>query len=123
MSAPLSTSNEPQPKRRRLSEPDEPVQFYIAELVVYDRHSRCQLIDGDYEFSMSEIHSSTEVNGKSTPGGSSEKSPRKPNTSWSTLDSSSPPNFWKGPLLKFRLQWSDTPIAAWVDRYIRFFVN
>lgn len=125
MTAPLSVNNEPLPKRRRLSElssqtatSDEAVRLYGAELVVSDRHSRCLLVDGDYELVMQEIIATTEVNGKTTPVGISDKSPRKPSCSWGTLEPTPPNEFSHGPVLKFRLQWSNNQVAAWVDRYI-----
>lgn len=125
VSASLSSENEPQPKRRRLSDvtgsavgTDEASRLYGAELVVYDRHSRCLLIDGDYELVMKEIIAS-ETNGTSPNG--SDKSPRKGNASWSTLDSanSEPLNILTcGPILKFRLEWANDPISALVDRFV-----
>jgi len=124
VTAPLSLNNEPLPKRRRLSEissqtaaSEEAVRLYGAELFVSDRNNRLLLINGDYELVMNEIIA-TEVNGKTTPVGIPEKSPRKPNCSWGTLESTSSSEFSHGPVLKFRLQWSDNKAAAWVDRYM-----
>ena len=113
--------SEPHSKRRRLSDlsssADESNQLYGADLVVYDRHSRCLLIDGDYELPMKELAVS-EAN-KASPG-SSDRSPRKANASWSTVDTpiDSPSSLLaQGPLLKFRLEWANEPVAALVDRY------
>lgn len=124
VSAPIISETEPQPKRRRISDASPPTivaeettRLFGAELVVYDRHSRCLLIDGDYELAMKEI-TSPEPNGTS-PGGS-EKSLRLANASWSTVDSShtTPPLdiLVHGPMLKFRLEWANDPISALVDR-------
>lgn len=109
-------------KRRRLSDMSQAVseeegsRLYGSELVVYDRHSRCLLIDGDYELVMKEMNSS-ETNGTSPNG--SDRSPRKSNASWSTLDTSSSAPLSileQGPMLKFRLEWANEPIAAFVER-------
>jgi polycomb protein SUZ12 len=116
--------NEPQSKRRRVSDvsataivTEETTRLFGAELIVYDRHSRCLLIDGDYELAMKEINS-LESSGTSPSG--TEKSSRIANTSWSTLDSPSttPPLsiLAHGPMLKFRLEWANDPISALVDR-------
>lgn len=96
---------------------EETTRLFGAELIVYDRHSRCLLIDGDYELAMKEINS-LESSGTSPSG--TEKSSRIANTSWSTLDSPSttPPLsiLAHGPMLKFRLEWANDPISALVDR-------
>lgn len=125
VSSPSFSENEPQSKRRRLSDvsataigAEDISRLYGAELVVYDRHSRCLLIDGDYELVMKEINSS-ETNG--TSPNASDKSPRKGNASWSTLDSTNtaPLNILTlGPMLKFRLEWANDPIPALVDRFV-----
>lgn len=122
VSAPGSnTESEPQTKRRRLSElastAEEAVRLYGAELVVYDRHSRCLLVDGDYELAMKEI-GTCETN-RASPVGGTEKSPFKANASWSSLDTpiGSPVRLLaQNPLLKFRLEWANESIAALVDR-------
>lgn len=124
VSAPVVPETEPQPKRRRLSDvasagAEEGPRLYGAELVVYDRHSRCLLIDGDYELVMKELPSSSETNGVSPNG--SEKSPRKGNASWSTLDSTKAASlsaFTRAPLLKFRLEWANDPISSLVERLV-----
>ena len=126
MSAPIISENEPQSKRRRVSDvsattvaAEETTRLFGAELIVYDRHSRCLLIDGDYELAMKEINPS-ETNGSSPSG--TEKSSRIANTSWSTLDSSSTnlplSVLAHGPMLKFRLEWANDPISALVDRLV-----
>ena len=124
VSAPIISDSEPQPKRRRMSDvasastTEDSTRLYGSELVVYDRHSRCLLVDGDYEVMMKEINS-TETNGTSP---NSDKSPRKGNTTWSTLDSSSATHLSVlagGPNLKFRLQWANDPISSVVDRFVK----
>jgi len=116
-----ATGTEPQTKRRRLSElspsTEEMQRLYGAELVIYDRHSRCLLIDGDYELAMKEIVPN-ESNGASPVGGV-EKSPLKANTTWTPLETpaASPSNLLtQHPTLKFRLQWVDEASPAMVDR-------
>lgn len=113
--------SEPQTKRRRLSDlspsTEEALRMYGADLVVYDRHSRCLLVDGDYELPMKEL-AAGEIH-KASPGGA-ERSPRKGNASWSTVDTpvDSPVSLLaQGPLLKFRLEWANEPVPSLVDRY------
>ena len=122
VSLPANPDGEPQNKRRRLSEAsaagstEESVRLCGAELIVYDRHSRCLLIDGDYELAMKEI--TIEDIQRTSPGGS-DKSPRKPNPSWNSVDpqNSSPLSMLtQCPLLKFRLEWANEPVPAHIDR-------
>lgn len=130
VSAPSNSNSEPFSKRRRLSElsssvtptnPAEGVRMLDAELIVYDRHSRCLLIDGDYELVLQETNQSSAENRNpnALSNGTAEKSPRKGTASWNTSESSAniPTNLLdQGPTLKFRLQWSDDPISGLVDR-------
>lgn len=93
-------------------------RLYGSELVIYDRHSRCLLFDGDYELAMKEIVPN-EINGASPVGGV-EKSPLKANTTWTPLETpaaSTSNLLTQYPTLKFRLQWVDEAIPAMVDRY------
>jgi len=83
-----------------------------AELVVYDKHSRCLLTEGEYELVM------TDSDGKS------KISPKK-NSSWEIIDvdpnSTSPSQhqfqvFSHSPTLKFRLSWCSEPAGSMVER-------
>ena len=132
VSAPGNCDSEPFSKRRRLSELSssvsatnsaEAARLLDAELIVYDRHSRCLLIDGDYELVLQETNQSLVENRNSSAlnNGTVEKSPRKGTASWSTLEPSAniPTTLLdQGPTLKFRLQWSNDPITGLVDRYV-----
>lgn len=132
MTASSNCDSEPFSKRRRLSELSssvsgtnsaEGVRLLDAELVVYDRHSRCLLIDGDYELVLQESNQNLTENRNPSAlsNGTAEKSPRKGTASWNTLESSaSAPTTLldQGPTLKFRLQWSNDPISGLVDRYL-----
>jgi len=122
-----SSDNEPLPKRRRLSElSTESVRLLDAELIVYDRHSRCLLVDGDYELVLQETNQSNSDALNPTPSlggqsnGAAEKSPRKGAAAWNTLESSptgsSTTLLASGPTLKFRLQWTNDPISGLIDR-------
>lgn len=130
VTASSNCDSEPFSKRRRLSELSssvsgtnsaEGVRLLDAELVVYDRHSRCLLIDGDYELVLQESNQNLTENRNPSAlsNGTAEKSPRKGTASWNTLESSaSAPTTLldQGPTLKFRLQWSNDPISGLVDR-------
>ena len=68
---------EPAAKRRKLlrgSTDDSKV--LTAELVVYDRHSRCLLTEGEYELVLNEVEAAT----------AAKISPKKNNTSWETIN-------------------------------------
>lgn len=59
-----SFSAEPAQKRRKSSGPlrgsqMEEVKLYGSELVVYDKHKRCLLTDGDYELVLQEVQPSS----------------------------------------------------------------
>lgn len=95
---------------------EENARLCGAELIVYDRHSRCLLVDGDYELAMKEI---TIADIQRTSPGGSDRSPRKANPSWNSVDpqNSGPLSILtQCPLLKFRLEWANEPIPAYVDR-------
>ena len=120
VSSPITEDTEPAAKRRRLSQTqEEPTssRLYGAELAINDRHSRCLLIDGDYELALKELNP-VELNPSAAP----DKSPRKGVASWNTLDRLPPTmsstHLIPGPVLKFRLQWADEPCNTLVDRYV-----
>ncbi|XP_058792791.1 polycomb protein suz12-B isoform X2 [Phymastichus coffea] len=104
---------EPAQKRRKgtngvaIKAGNEDTKLYGSELVVYDKHNRCLLTDGDYELSLQEVQPQVRA------------SPKKHN-SWETI-----PNikdcgpfdvFSRGPVLKFRLNWTQEPSTDFVDR-------
>jgi len=114
-----SENTEPVSKRVRREEeelrPEEVGcvgRMVTAELVVYDKHSRCLLTEGEYELVM------TDSDGKS------KISPKK-NASWEIIDvdptSTNPSDhqfqvFSHSPTLKFRLSWCSEPAGAMVER-------
>ena len=71
---------EPSAKRRKLLRGStDDFKVLTAELVVYDKHGRCLLTEGEYELVLSEVNGSG--------AGSSEKiSPKKNNSSWETIN-------------------------------------
>lgn len=81
--------------------------MYGSELVVYDKHNRCLLTDGDYELGLQEV----QANVRSSP---------KKHSSWETIpdikDCSPFDVFTRGPTLKFRLSWTMEPSNGFVDR-------
>ena len=120
--------SEPSAKRRRLSDagastpgdsvaaPGAPGRLYGAELVICDRHSRCLLVDGDYELTLHELKSDS-ASGITNNNNSK--------VSWSQLVESSARLDATGggcvagvgePMLKFRLEWADEALAPVVDR-------
>lgn len=103
---------EPAQKRRKSStgsiKSSEEVKQYGSELVVYDKHNRCQLTDGEYELSLQEVQTSI----RSSP---------KKHSSWETvpdINGCREPfeTFMQGPKLKFRLSWTTEPSNGLVDR-------
>lgn len=80
---------------------------YGSELIVYDKHSRCLLTDGDYELGLQEV----QTNIRSSP---------KKHSSWESLPDIKNCEpfevFSAGPTLKFRLSWTTEPSNGLVDR-------
>ncbi|XP_043284267.1 polycomb protein suz12-B isoform X2 [Venturia canescens] len=104
--------DEPAQKRRKSSsgsmKPNgEEVKLYGSELIVYDKHNRCLLTDGDYELGLQEV----QTNVRSSP---------KKHNSWETIaDIKECEPFEvlsRGPTLKFRLCWTTEPSLGLVDR-------
>ncbi|XP_063235513.1 polycomb protein suz12-B isoform X2 [Bacillus rossius redtenbacheri] len=101
--------SEPAQKRRKAAgwrSAEE--RLYGSELVVYDKHRRCLLADGEYELVLGEMQ------------GSVRYSPKK-HSSWETIgqiDEECGPFevFSQRPTLKFRLTWSAESISGMVDR-------
>lgn len=105
-------NNEPSIKRQRRDQGTEG-RVVSAELVVYDKHSRCLLTEGEYELILSD-----------SQGCKSKLSPKKTPT-WEIIDvdpaSTSPTDhkfqvFSHSPTLKFRLSWCSEPAGAMVER-------
>ena len=111
---------EPAKKKRKGDEEvdkkdeEEEGRVVSAELVVYDKHSRCLLTEGEYELVMAEEE------------GRNRKSPSK-SASWeiidvepgSSIDGSSANQFnvfSSSPTLKFRLSWSSEQAGPMVER-------
>ena len=101
-------NQEPAPKKRKTG--DEGVREVTAEMVVYDKHSRCLLTEGEYELVLGEAEGS-------------KISPNKKNSSWEIIDtetvnssSSQFSVFSSSPTLKFRLSWCSEPAGALVER-------
>ena len=101
-------NQEPAAKKRRAGE--EGVREVTAEMVVYDKHSRCLLTEGEYELVLGEAEGN-------------KISPNKKNSSWEIIDtdtvnmsSSQFSVFSSSPTLKFRLSWCSEPAGALVER-------
>lgn len=105
-------NSEPARKKRKGLEPEETEpngRVVQAELVVYDKHSRCLLTEGEYELVMAESE------------GRARKSPQS-TASWEIIDlepGSSAAQFQvfsQSPTLKFRLSWSSEQAGPMVER-------
>lgn len=102
---------EPAQKRRKSASSIKPggeeIKLYGSELVVYDKHNRCLLTDGDYELGLQEV----QTNIRSSP---------KKHSSWESvpdIKNCEPfEMFCKEPMLKFRLSWTTEPSNGLVDR-------
>ena len=116
-------NQEPSAKRRKGKEietyGDEVGRIVTAELVVYDKHSRCLLTEGEYELVLGEGE-----------GFNSKISPAKKNSSWEIIDaetanmsSSQFSVFSQCPTLKFRLSWCSEAAGAMVERPRYVLVN
>ncbi|GLV39453.1 Su(z)12 [Carabus blaptoides fortunei] len=105
------TDDEPALKRRKstsIMKSFEGSKLYASELIVYDKHNRCLLTDGDYELGLQDVSTNVKT------------SPRK-HSSWeciTDLNESYGPfdNFTKGPILKFKLCWTQEPSRGFVNR-------
>ena len=94
---------------------EEPGRAVSAELVVYDKHSRCLLTlltEGDYELVLGD-----------TADTATKILPNKKNSSWEIIDaetasmsSSQFSVFSHSPTLKFRLSWCSEAAGALVER-------
>lgn len=74
----------------------EETKLYGSELIIYDKHNRCLLTDGNYELSLQEVQTSV----RSSP---------KKQSFWETItevtDCTAFGVFNKCPTLKFKLTW------------------
>lgn len=112
--------DEPAIKRRKSSGPGNgniirdtgyEQKLYASELVVYDKHNRCLLSNGDYELVLDEV------------GTTYKNSPRK-SCSWDDFQATDLivekyepfECFTKKPIIKFNLSWSQEPTHSLVDR-------
>jgi len=104
-------TDEPPRKKRRgeEEEAEEEGRVVTAELVVYDKHSRCLLTEGEYELVMAE------------EDGKARRSPGKAAT-WEVVDVEPGAGgdhfhvFSSSPTLKFRLSWSSESAGPMVER-------
>lgn len=83
-------------------------KLYGSELIIYDKHNRCLLADGDYEVVLHEVTNGTK------------NSPKK-HSSWESVSELNEycgniEAFMRGPTVKFKLNWSPEPFARFVDR-------
>ncbi|XP_012268132.1 polycomb protein suz12-B isoform X2 [Athalia rosae] len=104
--------DEPAQKRRKsatgsIKNGGEEVKLYGSELIVYDKHNRCLLTDGDYELGLQEVQTNVRA------------SPKK-HSSWECITDIKQCGpfevFSRGPTLKFRLSWTTEPSNGLVDR-------
>ncbi|XP_063363645.1 polycomb protein suz12-B [Cydia amplana] len=118
-------SEEPATKRLKSSEhvnnpsPDSKwSKLYGSELIVYDKHNRCLLTNGEYDLVLHDV----------TPGGRSTTLARSPHKAlmaqWETIPNENemqtdinPFDIFKvRPLLKLKLSWSQEPTNGLVNR-------
>ncbi|CAH0729927.1 unnamed protein product, partial [Brenthis ino] len=93
-------------------------KLYGSELIVYDKHNRCLLTNGEYDLVLHDV----------TPGGRSATIARSPHKAlmaqWETIPNendlhseTNPFNIFKvRPLLKLKLSWSQEPTNGLVNR-------
>lgn len=86
----------------------EESKLYGSELIIYDKHNRCLLSNGDYEVVLQEVTSQTK------------NSPKK-HSSWESVSELNEccgniEAFMTGPTVKFKLNWTSQPFARFVDR-------
>lgn len=104
----VETDEEPANKKRKSNHVYDEPKLYAAELVVYDKHSRCLLSDADYDLVLQEVSN----NSKNSP---------KKHSSWENISELSEccgdlDSLLKGPSVKFKLNWSQQPCARLVER-------
>lgn len=95
---------------------DQKPRVFETDLVIFDKHNRCTLTDGEYELTLQEFDSTA-----SPKNFSPKKHPTWEDISESCLDDFSKgdnplEDFTKSPTLKFRLLWTKDKYAEMVDR-------
>lgn len=103
----LDNDDEPLSKRHKTIMMDES-KLYVSEVVIYDKHNRCLLSDADYELVLQEVGNTTKNSPKKH---SSWENISDLNDCYENLDA-----FIKGPSVKFKLNWSQTPSDQFVER-------
>lgn len=105
-----SDGEEPALKKRKSNGHtiDNNTKLFGAELTIYDKHNRCYLTDGDYDVVVQDFS----VSAKNSP---------KKHSSWENVNDlmetcGNLDTFMKGPVLKFKLNWSPEASAKIVDR-------
>lgn len=83
-------------------------KLYGSELIIYDKHNRCLLSNGDYEVVLQEVT------------GPAKNSPKK-HSSWESVTELNEccgniEAFMTGPTVKFKLNWTTQPYARFVER-------
>lgn len=86
----------------------EESKLYGSELIIYDKHNRCLLSNGDYEVVLQEVTSNTKTSPKKH---SSWESVAELNECCGNIEA-----FMTGPTVKFKLNWASQPFARFVDR-------
>lgn len=86
----------------------EESKLYGSELIIYDKHNRCLLSNGDYEVVLQEVANQTK------------NSPKK-HSSWESVSELNEccgniEAFMTGPTVKFKLNWTSQPFERFVDR-------
>ncbi|KFM78882.1 Polycomb protein Suz12, partial [Stegodyphus mimosarum] len=108
-----------QKKRKHLKTQNDEVRYYGAELVVYDKHQRCLLTDGEYQLVLQELgqrNSPKKLSSWETFPEGKEKV-QITNVTLSQYETINLIDvFGKGPLVTFHLQWKDNLINGMVDR-------
>lgn len=95
-------------KRKSCNTLESNIKIYGAELTVYDKYSRCYLSDGDYDLVVHDVSHNS-------------KNLLKKHSSWEHVEDlvntcENLDTFIKGPVLKFKLNWSPEASARVVDR-------
>lgn len=80
-------------------------KFYVSELTVYDKHNRCVLTDGDYDVYLQEVTAPIKT------------SPKK-YSNWESVSDLGNANLDvldKGPIIRFKLTWSQEPCKQFME--------
>ncbi|XP_055925307.1 polycomb protein SUZ12-like isoform X2 [Argiope bruennichi] len=108
-----------QKKRKSMKNSSDDIHYYGAELVVYDKHQRCLLTDGEYQLVLQDLGQRNSPKKLSSWETFPEGKEKVSNTNM-TLPQYESINFidvfGKGPLVTFHLQWRDNLVNGIVDR-------